>query len=168
MRLDDLRKLATGAVLFNLDRIIAPRIVKVLYLLGLAGLLVWAVRHFFESFRWGFGSGLWGILEIGVFGLLGFVVLRVVCEGVLVYFRAHEEEVERAVAPGSGSLLDDVRDAIEELAGEEPDVDYDDPAAAAAANPGTIADRATEYDLPDDIPAAEPRKPSIEPGQNYG
>lgn len=167
MRLDDLRKLATGAVLFNLDRIIAPRIVKVLYLLGLSGLLVWAVRHFFEAFRWGFGSGLWGILEIAVFGLLGFVVLRIVCEGILVYFRAHEEEAERAALPGTGSLLDDVRDAIEELADEEPGLEEFSETAGLAANRGVAADTAREYDVPDDLPAAEPRKPSTTPGQTH-
>lgn len=145
MRFDDIKKLATGSVLFNLDRIIAPRIVTVFYFLGLAGILVWAINHFFYSFRFGFGNGLWGILEIVVFGLLAFVILRMVCEAVIVFFRVHSREAAQSTHPrASGSLLDVVRDAIEELADQEEE--YDDVetsdtgpapsrAAAAQANP---------------------------------
>ena len=122
MQFDDLRKLATGNVLFNLRRILSPRLVTILYFLGLAGILVWAIRHFFSSFRFGFGNGLWGLLEIAVFGLLALVILRIVCEGVIVFFREHATEAEEA-APQRvhASLIDEVREAIEDLADQEPD-----------------------------------------------
>lgn len=167
MRFDDIKKLATGSVLFNLDRIIAPRIVTVLYLLGLAGILVWAINHFFYSFRFGFGNGLWGLLEIAVFGLLAFVVLRMVCEAVIVFFRAHSREAAEATHPRpSGSLLDDVRDALEDLADQEEDFDEDDtsdtgpapaPHAAARANPPKADDIGRDD--------AGPRKPATKSGK---
>ncbi|MCD7061193.1 DUF4282 domain-containing protein [Pelagibacterium xiamenense] len=120
MQFEDVRKLATGTVLFNLNRIIAPRLITILYLLGLAGIVLWAIDHFFDAFRFGFGNGLWGLLEIAVFGLLALVILRIVCEAVIVFFRAHEAEAVSATRPRAAtSLIDDVRGAIEELAEEE-------------------------------------------------
>ncbi|RUT32966.1 DUF4282 domain-containing protein [Arsenicitalea aurantiaca] len=122
MTINDLRKLFTGTTLFRLDIRIARRLMPILYALGLAGLLLWAVRHFFSSFALGFDDGLWGILEIAVFGLLGVVALRVACEALLIYFRGHEEPVEdplRGRVPTS--LLEEVREAIRDLADEEED-----------------------------------------------
>lgn len=135
MKIDDIKKLATGPILFDLNRIIAPRLVTILYLLGLAGIVLWAVNHFFYSFRFGVGTGLWGLVEIVVFGLLALVILRIACEAVIVYFRTHHAEAVTAtqVRPNA-SLIDDVREAIEELADEEPD-DSPVPAQPAAPTP---------------------------------
>src|SRR5690606_8672104 len=120
MTLEDIRKLATGSLLFSLDRIIAPRMVNILYLLGLAGIALWAISHFFVTFSYGFGAGLWGLLEIAVFGLLGFVVLRFVRDALIVYYRANTKAVQAVIQPRpSTSLIDEVRDAIEELAEQE-------------------------------------------------
>lgn len=131
MTLDDLKKLATGSLLFSLDRIIAPRLVNIFYLLGLAAIILWAISHFFATFSFGFGNGLWGLLEIAIFGLLGFVVLRISCEAVIVYFKANERAAEAASQPRqSVSLIDEVRDAIEELAEED-----QEPAPAKTAAP---------------------------------
>lgn len=122
MTLDDLKKLATSSVLFSLDRIIAPRLINIFYLLGLAAIILWSVSHFFATFSFSFGSGLWGLLEITVFGLLGFVTLRIVCEAVIVYFKANERAADAASQPHTTtSLIDEVRDAIEELADEDPE-----------------------------------------------
>lgn len=120
MTLDDLKKLSTSSLLFSLDRIIAPRLINILYLLGLAAIALWSVSHFFATFSFSFGDGLWGLLEIAIFGLLGFVGLRIVCEALIVYFKSNEGAVEAANQPSpSTSLIDDVRDAIEELAEED-------------------------------------------------
>lgn len=142
MRFEDLKKLATGTILFDLNRIIAPRMVTIVYLLGLAAIGLWAVNHFFFSFRFGFGNGLWGLLEIAVFGLLALVVLRIACEAVIVYFKAHAAEAQEVTQPRlAASLIDDVRGAIEELAEQEPGDDNlpapttATPAAAASATP---------------------------------
>lgn len=137
MRFDDIRKLATGNILFDLRRIISPRLVTIAYLLGLAAIALWAVNHFFFSFRFGFGNGLWGLLEIAVFGLLALIILRIVCEGVIVYFKAHESEAAQIeviapLRPGT-TLIDDVRDAIEELADREPELDEPETPPTAAA-----------------------------------
>ena len=84
MTLDDLKRLLTRQTLFRLDAILSPKLVPILYALGLAGILLWAVGHLFWRFGFGFGNGLWGLLEIAIFGLLYFVALRIVCEALLV------------------------------------------------------------------------------------
>ena len=125
MTMDDLKRLLTRQTLFRLDAILSPRLVPILYALGLAAILLWAINHFFFRFSFGFGDGLWGMLEILVFGLLSFVGLRIVCEALLVWFRSHDtagEPVQRSRY--SASLLDEVRDAIRDLAEHGDDNDY--------------------------------------------
>ena len=134
MRFDDLRKLATGNVLFNLGRILSPRLVTILYLLGLAAIVLWAVNHFFSTFRFGFGNGLWGLLEIAVFGLLAVVILRIACEAVIVFFRVNAAEADDyAPARPTASLIDEVREALEDLAEQEPDTT--EPPSPVTPNP---------------------------------
>ncbi|WDR05933.1 DUF4282 domain-containing protein [Devosia rhodophyticola] len=147
MTLDDLKRLFTRQTLFRLDAILAPKLVPILYALGLASILLWVISSIFFSFSFGFGSGLWGLLEILVFGLLAWIGLRIGCEALLVFFKAHEvagETVNRSRF--SASLLDEVRDAIRDLAeqgGEDEDDDEITPAtepapfvAAPATAPG--------------------------------
>ena len=123
MTLDDLKRLFTRQTLFRLDAILSPKLVPILYALGLTSILLWAVSHLFWTF--GFGNGLWGLLEIVVFGLLSLVLLRISCEALLVWFKAHEESGETVNRSRySASLLDEVRDAIRDLAEEGEDVDY--------------------------------------------
>lgn len=120
MTLDDLKKLATGSVLFSLDRIIVPRLLTLIYLLGLAGIGLWGLDHLFDGFRFGFGNGLWSLIEVVVFGLIAFVALRTLCEVLLIFFKTNEAVAETAPKPSSSaSLIDDVAGAIEDLAGEE-------------------------------------------------
>lgn len=119
MTLDDLQKLATSSLLFSLDRIIAPRLINIFYLLGLASIALWAISHLFFTFGGGFGTGLWGLLEILVYGLLAFVVLRISCEAIIIYFKTHEGVAKSASQPRpEATLIDEVRDAIEELVEE--------------------------------------------------
>ena len=119
MTSDDLKKIFLSPTLFRLDTILSPRLVPVLYGVGLLSLLLWAVGHLFMTFGRNFGDGLWGLLEIAVYGALGLIVLRVVCEVLLVFFKANET-VTRTVSVSrlSGSLLDEVRDAIHDIADE--------------------------------------------------
>lgn len=125
MTLDDLKRLFTRQTLFRLDAILSPKLVPILYALGLAGILLWAVSHLFWTFGFGFGNGLWGLLEIVVFGLLSFVGLRIACEALLVWFKTHEQSGESVNRSRySASLLDEVRDAIRDLAEEGETVDY--------------------------------------------
>jgi hypothetical protein len=127
MTLDDLKRLFTRQTLFRLDAILSPKLVPILYALGLAGILLWAVGHLFWTFSFGFGHGLWGLLEIAVFGLLYWVVLRIGCEALLVWFRTHEQSGEPVNRSRySASLLDEVRDAIRDLAQGDDEPDYAD------------------------------------------
>jgi len=116
-----LKKLVTGNVLFSLDRIITPKLVHILYLLGLFAIILWAISHLFSTFSFGFGAGLWGLVEIAVFSLIGFVVLRIICEAIIVYFKANQQAVEESnLVKVPVSLIDEVKEAIEELAQDEP------------------------------------------------
>lgn len=137
MTLDDLKKLATSGTIFNLDRMIAPKIIKILYLLGLGAIGIWAIRHLFGTFAQSFGAGIWGLLEIGVIGLGAFVLLRILCETLLVFFKKNAEFItlDQPVRPAI-SIFDDVKDALEELAEDdaaEPVVAQPAPAPKPAA-----------------------------------
>ena len=134
---DDLRKIFFGRTLFRLDTILGTRLVPILYAAGLAALLVWAVIHLFATFGRNFGDGLWGLLEIAVFGLLGLLVLRLICEVLLVFFKAHEAATRTvALTRISSTLADEVRDAISDIAEEE---DEEDAAASATADDVSVA-----------------------------
>ena len=157
MTLDDLKRLFTRQTLFRLDAILSPKLVPILYALGLAGILLWAINHFFFRFGTGFGNGLWGLLEIAVFGLMAFVALRIGCEALLVWFKAHEnagETVNRTRF--SSSLLDEVRDAIRDLAEQGDETDYAE---------------VDEYFTPATEPAPHvstgAREPSVTPGEPF-
>jgi hypothetical protein len=127
---DDLRKIFFGTTMFRLDTILGSRLVPILYATGLAALLLWAVIHLFATFGRNFGDGLWGLLEIAVFGMLGLLALRLACEVLLVFFKAHETAARTvALSRISSSLADDVRDAISDIA-DETEVEDDLPAAA--------------------------------------
>lgn len=132
MTLDDLKKIFLSPTLFRLDTILSPRLVPVLYASGLAALLLWAVVHLFSTFGRTFGDGLWGILEIAVFGLFGLVVLRMICEFLLVFFKVNETATKTvSLSLISTSLLDEVKDAISDIADEssEPETEIQDSGA---------------------------------------
>lgn len=163
MRTDDFKKLATGTVLFNLNRLIAPKLVTILYFLGLAAILLWAIAHFFSTFRFGVGSGLWGLLEIAVYGLLAMIALRIGCEAVIVYFDTHAPDAEDlAPARSTGSLLDDVREAIEDLVEEE---DRSTPSAPAPVAPDAAGTPRPATDTPatveDNAGPSSPAEPRV-------
>jgi hypothetical protein len=129
MTSDDLKRIFLGPTLFRLDTILSPRLVPVLYVTGLASILLWAVTHLFATFGRAFGDGLWGLLEIVVFGAFGLVVLRTVCEALLVYFKANESATDSVSRTRiSSTLLEDVRDAIRDIADEVDDEDMITPA----------------------------------------
>lgn len=132
MTSDDLKRIFMGPTLFRLDAILSPRLVPILYAAGLGTMLLWAVTHLFATFGRNFGDGLWGLLEIVVYGLFGLIALRVGCEALLVWFKAHETATETVsrTRPMTG-LLDEVRDAIHDIADEEDDLADDDLIAPA-------------------------------------
>ena len=118
---DDFGRLASRSLFLSLEHIAAPRLLKVFYVLGLASIALWAISHFFFAFAFGFAEGIWGVIEIVVFGLFMIFGLRIICEAGIVYFKAHEP----ALAPKNArpvvhpNLMDDVRGAIEDLAGDD-------------------------------------------------
>lgn len=138
MTSDDLRRIFLGPTLFRLDTILSPRLVPVLYITGLATILLWAVTHLFDSFGRNFGDGLWGLLEIIVYGGFAVIVLRAACEALLVYFKANEAAADSVSRTRiSSSLLEEVRDAIHDIADEEDDEDMITPATVPAPNAAT-------------------------------
>jgi len=119
---DDLKRLLSGPTLFRLDTVLAPRLVPILYLTGMAGLLLWSISHVVWRFSTGFFDGIWGVLEIAVFGLLGLIALRTVCEMLLVFFKTHERSTEIVRETRvSRTLMEDVEEAIHDLAGDDED-----------------------------------------------
>jgi len=134
MTMDDLKKIFLSPTLFRLETILSPKLVPVLYATGLAALLLWAVGHLFFSFGRNFGDGLWGLLEIVVYGALFLIALRIVCEVLLVFFKANEG-VTRAVSLSRvpSSLMDEVKDAISDIADETPDDDETSEGVGAAS-----------------------------------
>lgn len=154
MPLDDLKQIFLSPTLFRLDTILGRRLVPILYATGLAALLLWGVSHLFGTFGRSFGDGLWGLLEIVVFGVLGIVALRIGCEALAVYFRRHDDTVEelnqaRLPAP----LLDDVADALHELAEE-----MEPPVGAYADSPPPAGYGATDVPPPPDVPGRTPHR----------
>jgi hypothetical protein len=122
MTLEEFGKFLNRTLFLSLDRISGARLVRVVYILGLAVAVIWGLDHFFVTFRASFWDGLWGLLEIAVFGLFGITVLRMICEGLIVYFEANSEAVRAASQHEvQTSLIDEVRDAIEQLGEEEND-----------------------------------------------
>jgi len=120
MKFDDIKTLATSSLLFSLEKIITPKIIKILYLLGLVTIALKALSHLFATFSHSFGAGLWGLIEIAVFSLLAFVILRIICETVIVYFKSNADSLdEDSNIKPSKSLIEDVNDAILELATDE-------------------------------------------------
>lgn len=128
MTSDDLKRIFLGPTLFRLDTILSPRLVPVVYVTGLGAILIWAIKHLFATFGVSFGEGLWGLLEIAVFGAFMLAVLRAACEALLVYFKAHEDATEAVSRTRiSSSLIEDVRDAIHDMADADDEmVDVDD------------------------------------------
>jgi hypothetical protein len=149
MTSDDLRRIFMGNTLFRLDTILSPRLVPVLYLTGLGALLLWGVTHLVYAFAGSFWDGLWSLIEIVVYGAFGLVVLRTICEALLVWFKANEGAADSANRSRiSSTLLEEVRDAIHDMAdGEEEDDDEDIIAPATVPVPGGT-----------DIPPRGPRR----------
>jgi hypothetical protein len=152
MTLDDLKKIFLSPTLFRLETILSPRLVPVLYATGLAALLLWSVGHLFASFGRNFGDGLWGLLEIAVYGLLFLLLLRVVCEVLLVFFKANEGTT-RAVSLSRvpTSLIDEVKDAIQDIAEDAPYADETSEGVAPPASPTTPTVRRTAKRTPPTI-----------------
>lgn len=128
MTSDDLRRIFMGQTLFRLDTILSPRLVPVLYITGLATLLLWAVTHLVIAFTGSFWDGLWSLLEIVVYGTFGLALLRTLCEALLVWFKANESAADSVSRTRiSSTLLEEVRDAIHEMAdADDETVDVDD------------------------------------------
>lgn len=148
---DDLRRIFLGPTLFRIDTVIAGKLVPILYGTGLVAILVWAINQLFSSFGRSFGDGLWGLVEIAVFGLLWLLILRVACEVALVFFRSHQSAVESVRATRmSATLLEDVREAIHDLAED----DAGDGPRAPDAPPA--ATRPSSEVAPTDLPQRGP------------
>src|ERR1700750_1821189 len=148
MTSDDLRRIFMGNTLFRLDTIRSPRLVPVLYLTGLGALLLWGVTHLVYAFTGSVWDGLWSLIEIMVYGAFGLVLLRTLCEALLVWFKANEAATDSVSRTRiSSTLLEEVRDAIHDMADAEEEDDEDIIAPATVPVPGGT-----------DIPPRGPRR----------
>lgn len=117
----DIWRLLSGPGLFRLGTLQTRRLIPVLYAAGLAAIGLWAVDHLLVGLSLGFGLGLWAIVEIVVFGAFMVLALRVICEVFLNYFNVGDGALDREPRIGEGNLLDEVRDAIHDLAEDDDD-----------------------------------------------
>lgn len=70
--------------LLSFDKMMAGTIVKVLYYIGLAGIVIWGVWNFFGNlFSGNFGTALFGLIMLPI----SILILRVICEMYIVLFR---------------------------------------------------------------------------------
>lgn len=130
---DDFGRVASRSLFLSLEHIAAPRLLKFFYVLGLAAIALWAISHFFYAFAFGFAEGLWGMIEIVVFGLLMITGLRIVCEAGIVFFKTHESVPGQKSASAHATLMDEVRGAIEDLAGDDEEYETPEPQGPASA-----------------------------------
>ena len=76
----------------------------------------------FFSFSFGFGNGLWGLLEIVVIAPLAVVALRIACEASILFFKNNSETInlinQHSRLTDAPDLIADVGEAIDELANE--------------------------------------------------
>jgi hypothetical protein len=147
MTSDDLRRIFEDNTLFRMNSVLGARLIPLLYTVGLFAFLLWGIEHLFATFGQSFGAGLWGLLQIVAYGALGILLLRVLSEMLLIYFRANEATVDliNHSRTGSASLIEDVRDAIRDIADEDDDIlDVDDlitPATVPAPDVGITPPR---------------------------
>lgn len=144
MYFDELGKTLNRSLFVSLDKIGGKPLIKGFYALGITAVSLWAINHLFYSFALGFGAGLWGLLEILVFGLFFITGLRILSEVLIVYFQAHSVDAEAASTTDiPSSLVDEVREAIEDLGidlgDEEPDNDEKTPLPATTKGPKKAA-----------------------------
>lgn len=129
MTSDDLKRIFEGNTLFRMNSVLGVRLIPLLYVVGLFAFLLWGIEHLFATFGQSFGAGLWGLLQIVSYGALGILLLRVLSEMLLIYFKANETTVDQInhARSGSASLIEDVRGAIRDIADDADDVlDVDD------------------------------------------
>jgi hypothetical protein len=131
---DDVRRVLLSPATYRLGTPMGRALVPLLYLFGMAAILVWSVAHMVDCFVIGWSYGIWGIIETLVYAPLMFIALRIVAELVLVRFGA-------AVAPirpqtSTGTLIEEVTDAIHELAEDD-----DDDGIIPATEPAPFAAR---------------------------
>lgn len=168
MTFEEFGKFLNRTLFLSLDRISGARLVRVVYLLGLAVAVIWGLDHFFITFRFGFWDGLWGLIEIAVFGLFGITVLRMICEALIVYFEANGDAVRAASQHEvQTSLIDEVRDAIEQLGEDEekkPMPELETAKPAKVAKPPAVAKAAPTRRAP----RTAKRSPKPKAGTNEG
>ncbi len=160
MNFNPLRRLFSEKTLFNLDVPLARGLVPLAYGAGLFGVLLWALNHLFWRFGQGWGNGLWGLLEIAGFGLLLILALRILAEAALKLFANTSPQADAPARPRlTPSMLDEVRDAIQDL-GEDEAADTDDTPSPIDPRPFRAAAH-TYPDVSDEAEEDEERSPAI-------
>jgi hypothetical protein len=91
----------------SFDKLMGATLVRIVYYLGIVGILLGVIAQVFASFgamRYSFGSGLGLLIAAPVLGLVGICFWRFVCELYLVMFRIGEDVAAlRAQGGMSGS-----------------------------------------------------------------
>jgi len=78
----------------NFDKMMGTSIIKVLYYVGMVGIAIGVVMSIFAAFgsmQYSFFGGLVGVIMAPVFGIVGLLFWRFMCEIYLLFFKISDD-----------------------------------------------------------------------------
>lgn len=157
-----------NTILFNLNTFITPQIIKIFYLVGMATIGLKFLQAIIAALSTGFFNGIAGILVAVATAIFSFLILRIVVEAIVIYFKNNEALMDIAEKSlEEQDIFDDVKDSFNSLfPGDEDDLDLDldepeEPVRRAAKPAATSAKSVRAKPVAKAKPAAKPaRKPA--------
>lgn len=142
-----------NTVLFNLNTFITPQIIKIFYLVGMGTIALRLLQAIIAALSSGFFNGMAGLLAAIATAIFSLLVLRVVVEVIIIYFKNNDALMNMAdVDLEDQDIFDDVKDSFNSLfPGDDDDLDLDldepetppKPAAKPAATPAAAKPKST-------------------------
>lgn len=77
--------------LLSFDRPMGQTLVRVVFYLGLAGIVLGTIAGMFSGFAGGFLSGIWTIIVAPIGGVIAVLYWRLVCDALLALFRMGDD-----------------------------------------------------------------------------
>jgi hypothetical protein len=87
----------------SFDKLMGASLVKLVYYLGIIGIILSTLGTMFSGFALGIGAGLWMFIVAPIGGLIALLFWRFVCELYIVLFRLGEDV--SALRAGKGPTL---------------------------------------------------------------
>jgi hypothetical protein len=82
------------------DKLIATSLIKILYWIGIAVIVIGTLFAMFAGFSNGFASGLGSLIAAPIGGVIGLIVWRFLCEIYIVLFGMYDRlgNIEKSLA----------------------------------------------------------------------